>query len=95
MPVKAVAAWRIFGGGSGETFFGRKNWNFGMASGRHNRHMFSRRRAWVHRNGNTAKTSTLCCKLSWCFSWLSKVSEPDYEPTYFGIHHMDIADGTS
>ena len=29
------------------------------------------------------------------FSWLSKVSEPDYEPTYFGIHHMDIADGTS
>jgi hypothetical protein len=25
MPVKAVAAWRIFGGGSGETFFGRKN----------------------------------------------------------------------
>ena len=29
------------------------------------------------------------------FSWLSKVSEPDYEPTHFGIHHMDIADGTS
>ena len=29
------------------------------------------------------------------FSWLSKGSEPDYEPTHFGIHHMDIADGTS
>jgi hypothetical protein len=25
MPVKAVAAWRIFGGGSGETFLGEKS----------------------------------------------------------------------
>ena len=39
MPVKAVAAWRIFWGRVGETF-GRKIWNVGMASGRHNRHVF-------------------------------------------------------
>ena len=39
MPVKAVAAWRIFWGRVGETF-GRKIWNVCIASGRHNRHVF-------------------------------------------------------
>jgi hypothetical protein len=95
MPVKAVAAWRIFGGGSGETFLDEKSemsaWRrVGIID------MYFLTVASVSSKQKTQPFDHhLLLYVVVVFSWLSKVSEPDYEPTHFGIHHMDIADGRS
>ena len=66
-----------------------------MASGRHNRHVFFYGGVSFIEMGTQPFDHHLTLYVVVVFSLLSKVSEPDYEPTHFGIHHMDIADGTS
>ena len=77
MPVKAVAAWRIFGGGSGETFLdGKMKCRHGVGSSQ-STCIFWRWREFHRNRKHSRSTITWCCMLSWCFHgylrWVSLI----------------------